>query len=257
MHNAIKLATILSGGQTYAQYLQSLLAGHDGARWPLTDTSGTQATDYSGNGLHGTYNNVTLADVATPLGSAPTFNGSTSYVQLPQAGLETTFDPTDANFKLTLILAVNMSAANWGNASPYSGIRLGVDSSNFFSIDKTSADALHMRGRVGGGASISSAYSVVSADHDKYLLFAVAISRADNRMTWYAKTDSGTAAYPSGTWTASDLTAGFCQIGAVSNTAQNLPGSLFQAAAYTDEMTAAQYATLYSRFKAVMGDLAA
>jgi hypothetical protein len=46
--------------------------------WPLFETSGTTATDYSGNNYHGTYGSaVTLADVAGPDGySYPTFSSS-------------------------------------------------------------------------------------------------------------------------------------------------------------------------------------
>lgn len=48
------------------------------AYWPLTETSGTQAGDVSGNARHGTYSGVTLAQIAGPgasMGPSPLFDG--------------------------------------------------------------------------------------------------------------------------------------------------------------------------------------
>ena len=54
--------------------------------WRLGELSGTSAADQSGNGLNGTYNNVTLGAAGTLIGdnnAAGLFNGSTSYVSIP------------------------------------------------------------------------------------------------------------------------------------------------------------------------------
>lgn len=63
-----------------------ILADSPVAYWPLNETSGTTATDLSGNGKHGTYSNVTLGASGIDASSTDTcadFNGSSSYISVP------------------------------------------------------------------------------------------------------------------------------------------------------------------------------
>ena len=64
------------------------------ALWPQNDASGTQITDISGHGFHGTYSNVTLGQpgIGGGVGTAAGYNGTTSYGNVYSAGLAGAFN---------------------------------------------------------------------------------------------------------------------------------------------------------------------
>jgi uncharacterized repeat protein (TIGR01451 family) len=67
------------------EYRALVLSHNPAAYYPLDESTGTTASDISGNGLDGAYNNVLLGSGGA-LGSATTsavFDGGSSYVQLP------------------------------------------------------------------------------------------------------------------------------------------------------------------------------
>jgi Concanavalin A-like lectin/glucanases superfamily len=69
------------------------------ALWHMNETSGTTMVDSSGHGHNGTLHNVTLGAGGFS-GKAYTFNGSSSYVSVPSAGLS----PGSANITISLYL---------------------------------------------------------------------------------------------------------------------------------------------------------
>jgi hypothetical protein len=76
-----------------APYDQRVLALNPIAYWKLDDTSGSQATDYSGNGYHGAYSGATLAgDTFLNGDAAPSFDGVNDFVNVYSAGFAGAFD---------------------------------------------------------------------------------------------------------------------------------------------------------------------
>lgn len=80
------------------------------AYWKLDDTSGSVATDYSGNGFHGMYSGATLAgDTFLNGDPAATFDGVNDLVNVYSSGLASDFNPHE----FTLVFPFRVSASIW------------------------------------------------------------------------------------------------------------------------------------------------
>jgi hypothetical protein len=88
------------------------------AQWNMDETSGTTMADSSANGNNGTLHNVTLG-AAGVMGTAYTFNGSSSYVAVPNAA---SLNPGSANIDISFYLKT-MSLPTSGD---YDLVRKGV-----------------------------------------------------------------------------------------------------------------------------------
>jgi hypothetical protein len=77
-------------------YRDAVLTDFPVGYWRLNDTSGTTCTDYSGNGLNGTYINSPTLNQSSPVsgGASVLFNGTTQYVEIPHNTLLNVTDLT-------------------------------------------------------------------------------------------------------------------------------------------------------------------
>lgn len=76
----------LANSAAYIDKIRSLLGGALIGYWPLNEASGATAFDVSGNARNGTYTSVTLGQPGIgDGGTAPSFDGSASFVTLPAA----------------------------------------------------------------------------------------------------------------------------------------------------------------------------
>jgi hypothetical protein len=93
--SATVIVVLLLAAPSYADVLLT------GADWQMDETSGQMLEDSSGNNNNGTPKDVVRT------GSAYVFNGSTSYVAVPDAG---SLDPQAKDIKLTARIRVNGQA---------------------------------------------------------------------------------------------------------------------------------------------------
>lgn len=196
---------------------------------------------YTEGQLDGEYNNVTV-NATTCMGRpAPLFNGSSSYVQMEYARLESTFNPDLGSKGIALYL----SSAQWQDTNPYVAMSIGVDSNNRAIIYKNGANTLRFRLFV-GGVSTFVEYTVTSADYGKWLYPMVSWSRSNNQVQMVVKGGAPiVTTYPTtGTWSASNLTDITCRIGTAS-TVQYWPNAL-AGAFLTTYVVPSAYLTTYN-----------
>lgn len=131
-------------------YQQIVLDTAPFAYWPLSETTGTQATDIVG-GFHGTYNNVTLGAVNFPDGTlAPLFDANNERISLPAASLDTLFDPT----KGSLAYWVRVRASSvWTDGVSRIPVEFGVDANNRIFNAKSSVNNRFDWSYIAGGTS--------------------------------------------------------------------------------------------------------
>lgn len=152
------------------------------AYWPLNELTGSVANDISGNGFHGTYNNVSLNATTFPDGSpAPLFDASNERVSLPVAGLDTPFDP--ANFTMACWLRVR-AASVWSDGVSRIPFSVGADASNRNFGNKPTVvdrfDASHRAGAGAAKAAIVTSYSPVTWFH-----FAITVNTTADEVRIY------------------------------------------------------------------------
>lgn len=91
----ILLAALGSGADAASVYDTTVLANNPVAFFPLTESSGATANNRStvGGAQNGMYNNVMLGIAGTPDGAGGAYNGTSSYVNVPNyAALDVTKD---------------------------------------------------------------------------------------------------------------------------------------------------------------------
>jgi Concanavalin A-like lectin/glucanases superfamily len=113
-----------------------------GASWQMNETSGTVMHDSSGNGNNGALHNVKLN------GSAYGFNGTSSYVSVPNSA---SLNPGTTNFRLTAAVKINkIPAAN----NDYDIVRKGLagTAGGDYKLEvlATGKAFCHMKGSSGG-----------------------------------------------------------------------------------------------------------
>jgi hypothetical protein len=145
--------------------------------------------------------------------------------------------------------AFQLSAAQAGDANPYTLIRLGADSNNFFGLGKINANVLSARHRLGGTTGPSPAYTILAADNDKlqYAVFTYNITA--NRTALYCQDSTDTNTASAGTW-AGSLASGHTQISGV-GAGQLWPNIACQAFYAPFEYSAAQAAQIIAAFRAL------
>lgn len=116
------------------------------AYWKLNNTSGTSATDYSGNARHGTYNGPTLnATTFTNGDPAPSFDGVNDAVAI-QAAISGVFNGQEGSVLLWV------KVANWADGVERRPLNLQVDGNNLLVFRKSttsnSFDVIYVSGAV-------------------------------------------------------------------------------------------------------------
>lgn len=194
--------TLRSGGG----YAPNVLGLNPVAYWPFIESAGVNASDLSGNSLTATYTNCTLANLAGPgasMGMAPYFNGTTSFVQLPAAGLNSVFNP----------LLVTISLWFYLNESWGAGVRCmaqaGVDASNRLLLYKNGTFPTVYRAAGGSNNQINLSAPAAGWHH----LLTTIDKGANQHYSYLDGAATGPTTTP-GTW-AGTLANSWSQIGAV------------------------------------------
>jgi len=205
----MKMAASNTGDNFYAL---KVLSYSPIAYWRLNESSGIVATDSSGNGYNGTYANVSVGASTFEDGAAcPTFDGSSSYVDIYSAGFDTAWDKDE----YTLMCWFKHSGT-WNDGNNRDAIYMAVDSSNRVYIRKSSVAAGQAR---------------VTADRNG-TEFQRGISTTSNDWLFYAQTVSVLAdafkAYQDGVNFGGTLSSLTAWVGALSS-ATTLIGARSQA----------------------------
>ena len=229
-----------SRGMGFAQYVASL----NPSMWlPLTETSGTNAADISGNGIDGTYINTPTLAGATLLGQpAPVFaSASSQNVQLDEVSLDAVFDADLGS----MMIALNASTAVWATAAQIYFMNIGVDNSNRVGLIKPFANTIRLAIRYDGNGA-NSDYTVTAGDKDLWILAFATWNKSANRQRLYVKTTVDEDASATGNFTGT-LTSAFTGVGGLTGGAF-MDGALGTAALWTRELTASETAKGYTLF---------
>jgi len=166
------------------------------AYWPLLETSGTTATDYSGNSRDGTYSGVSLANALGPDGrnKCPYFDGADDTVDIYSAGFNTDFSGAEG----TISGWAKVAAARWTDAQVRRALLLEVDSDNYVQIQKSSTNNVLTFHYKAGGTMEDSQYT--TSGPTAWFHWAMSWSATGNIVRYYfngRQTDTMTAL---GTW---------------------------------------------------------
>jgi hypothetical protein len=166
--------------------------------WPLNETAGTTATDVK-NAYNGTYNSCTLNDLAGPgasMGSAPKFNSTTSYIQLPSSSLNGAWNTELGTISIWCYLNELWSL----NRESYM-VNIGANLTNRYRIEKqgTNTPALsYFRGASSGGTTTNTI--TTAAWHH----LAISWNKSSNAFKGYIDgTQDGSTQALNGTWAGS------------------------------------------------------
>lgn len=137
--------------QTHAQKILATAASDIIGMWQLNETSGTVATDSSGNGRNGVHSNVALNALKFADGSvAPEYNGSTSLTNLYGTSLRDAFNGAEG----TLVIAFRATTGNlWTDDITEYLFRFRVDANNFILARTSASDDTLTIQRAGGGTT--------------------------------------------------------------------------------------------------------
>jgi hypothetical protein len=211
-----KLATLTAQtvtnnvAQTYAQKIVALFGSAVVAYWPLRDAAGTQCTDVSGHGYHGTYNGPTLGAVGIGDGAtAASFDGTDDSIDISAAlaavnGAEMTLAiwlaPVDANF--------------WAEAANRYAICLSdATYAKYAFIERQSGDPDRLYGIRKAPSTTNTRYSgVMSGTLWKHAMVDVSEVAGQTRF-WLDGTQVGVTMTPIGAWSGA-LSATLSAIGA-------------------------------------------
>lgn len=225
-------------------YTDRVLAIHPSemlAYWPMTETSGTTATDATGNGRTGTYTDVTLGEPGIGDGSTgANFNGSTSVMDVWSADLASAFTPGE----FTIALWFKIPLEVWTNAHTGRLFTFQVDAGNRVLLQKNAQSnqlsTIYNAGNANKTRTVTS-YSPVYWTH-----WALTVSKTANAMRVYLSgAQNGLAINGLGTWVGT-LTDGSTVIGGQSGfgPVSVLSGSLAHFTVWNTVLTAEEIADL-------------
>lgn len=181
-------------------------AAHVVGEWPLWEPVGPTAYDRSGKDEHGTYTNVTLGQPG--LGSSPSafFDGTTSYVTLPQALLNPNFSGAHGSIDGWIKVA---NAGVLTDATARRAISIRVSSAYAVYIRRTSANNTFELAYVANSITRSIPFTSTSTD---WMHVCITWDAAANEIKGYVNgVQVGTTLTIPATWTG---TLGACFIGA-------------------------------------------
>ena len=219
-------------------YTQKVQALAPIAYWPLAESSGSVATDESGNARNGAYTSVALGAAGIGDGrSAATFDGSTSYCNVQGAGLTAAFSGAAG----TLALWAKVSAAGvWTDGVTRLLAIFLVDASNFVRLRKIST-ANTLDAQYSAGGTIKTVQ--ISTSTTGYFHLAATWNKAgDQFIVYFNGAQSGSTQTGLGTFAGSLATS---LIGANSTAPANVhSGVEAHVALWASALSAAQIATL-------------
>ncbi len=127
-------------GSSYQSKLLSLFRNNLVGFWPLYETAGATANDFSLNLFNGTYSNVSLANLADHFNhNAPLYNGGNSMITLPD--LSTKFNREEGGISVWIRCAAGLfdDATNNHNI-----MYLRYDATNYISIGYSTIKSIRM-----------------------------------------------------------------------------------------------------------------
>lgn len=237
MNTALKMLLTLgrgSNGANVVTYASKVLALTPIAYWQMTETSGTNAADSSGNGYNGTYRNTpTLAAIAgagPTMGRAPLFGG-TSNNDIYSAGFAGAFNKAE----LTVSLWIRNNGS-WTTGQRFVSIR--TDANNRILIYVSGTNTIQLFYRAGGASPVSQ--DMASLPNNTWMHIALTVSIANNQFKAYLNgTQVGSTQAVSGVW-AGALGSTNCALGAEDNSGSSgFAGYLAQAAVFSSPLVQA------------------
>lgn len=208
MNTATKMLMLLDRGLSPAAIAIALTRNTFGASlfayYPLLG----DVLDYSGNGYTATNNGANLTGATFRDGTpCALFNGTSAYIQLPQASLDTPFDGAEG----TIALWLQFASAALTDGAAHIIMALGADVSNRRLLYKTATNnQVQFLENDGGTLKTVNATINNTSWHHIALTWKKAV---DDRIVTYVDGVAGTPATGLGTF-AGALASGFCQIGA-------------------------------------------
>lgn len=185
--------------------------------YPLAETSGTQATDYSGKGRNGTYSGAALASVATPFGNpAPLFDAINDYVDIYSAALATAL-ATWSEGTIAALCRVR-AASVWTDATTRNILQISDSGqSNRVVLSRHSVNAQLRDLRSHAGTTVANVASTTSPTDWFYIAqsWSVANNRLRNWISYrgVAPAQLGTTQTGLSAWSAVTLASTRCLIG--------------------------------------------
>ena len=231
----------IGGVSTYIDDVKGIESADMIGYWPMNETAGVVAVDYSVQGNDGAYTGVELANAAGPDGElCPYFDGTNDYNNMFTAGLATDFGVA-GEWTIAIWMKVN-TAAVWADAATRIALILYGDATNFLKLWK------------GGGANAFNHTSELS-DTEKqvyknsgadatWIHTALTVSEAgDKVMAYWNGAQTGTTQTSIDSWDAGALTVAIA--GATNLTPNNVwHGWLAHAVVWKKALTAAQILSL-------------
>ena len=226
----------LFGTTTILTYAQNVaLIPNLLAYWKLDETSGTTATDASGNGYNGTYSGPTLNSIAGPsagMGNAPSFDGIND--KMTPATL-TGFTPGEGSWGAWCKVS---GAGIWTDGASRPAGWFGVNTNNRYTMTKhTVANQFRYVSLVGG---TTTAYNYTTAAPTGWFHVALTWKSTGSIVSYFNGTQVDSQAY-AGTWSGSTYTG---EVGTLSSSGVWWSGYLAHVAIYTRQLTAGEITTL-------------
>jgi hypothetical protein len=200
----------------YAQRVLHTRPGNLLAYWPLDEASGAIAHDLSGNGFHGAYTGVDLAQPGIGDGrTSPYFDGINDFVNIYTAGLANVF----SGARGTLVIWAKIESAGvWADGVLRNMVHIAVDgTSNILGIRKATLVNYISIPYFAGGTDDTQSYSISPVP--AWLMYGVTWDAGNDILRGFIR---GVEILPSGStlgvWTGS-LAPNRCVIGARTNTA--------------------------------------
>ncbi len=150
--------------------------------WPLNETSGTTAIDYSGLGHDGTYVGVTLGDPGVPgMGfTSPFFDGVNDFVNIYSAALAAAF--SGAELTITGFGMVNPGA--WTDGVSRRAVTFETNANNQHFLKKDNTNNVFEERATNGG--VSRLFQIIDGGAD-FFHFALTVSESADEAQGYLR----------------------------------------------------------------------
>jgi len=217
--------------QKYAHKVQGV--GKPLAYWPLQEETGAVAYDWSEQARNAAYSNVTLKSTFAPGRTpCPSFNGTTSYVDLYTASLAAAFDGQAFSFSAWCRVG---SAGVWTDGAQRNIFTFQADANNYIAVRKATTNNRLQVLYSAGGTLVSQALAL---NPTAFFHVGMTVSLANDRVIAYINGAAQTPLTGLGTFAGSPASSS-CILGAASTAPAFVwSGWLAHAAVYDFELPA-------------------
>lgn len=237
------LLTLWSRRRDVLAYTNAVKALSPIAYWPLAETSGTTATDESGNGRNGSYTAVTLGQPGIGDGrTAASFNGSASYCNIYSVGLWGAINGSEG----TLALWSQVSGSGvWTDGTIREMTRLRPNSGGNIVIIRRTATNNQLEWFYQAGGTTKNVF-LGSQSATTWMHLALTWSKSADQMKAYLNgVQVGSTQTGLGVWDSTLNATNQTIVGAATNTPTSIwSGSLAHVAIWTTPLSATQIVIL-------------